>query len=118
MKSQYFSNMVIVHAMKMNALRIYAKLQKQNSERQMQQWDGGICIGDAMGVMVMVMVMKHGWNLVLKCMGGHGDDGAWPKLMLCRYIVFDIYPKVRVCTKFQFILPMDKAILLLLLFSH
>jgi hypothetical protein len=51
-------------------------------------------------------------------MGGHGDDGAWPKLMLCRYIVFDIYPKVRVCTKFQFILPMDKAILLLLLFSH
>jgi len=55
--------MVIVHAMKMNALRIYAKLQKQNSERQMQQWDGGICIGDAMG--------GHGH--------GHGHE-AWLKL--------------------------------------
>jgi len=51
--------MVIVRAMKMNALRIYGRLQKQNSERQMQQWDGGIGIGDAMG--------------------GHGHE-AWLKL--------------------------------------
>jgi hypothetical protein len=44
-------------------------------------------------------------------MGGHGDYGAQPKLMLCKYIGFDIYPKVRVCKKIQFIYPMDKVIL-------